>query len=48
MTIQLSHYQPEWPELYEKEKSFLIKKVGKYLEGSIEHAGSTSVKKMIL
>ena len=47
MTIKLSHYQPEWPELFEKEKSFLINKVGKYLEGSIEHVGSTSVKNMI-
>jgi GrpB-like predicted nucleotidyltransferase (UPF0157 family) len=41
--IELAEYNADWPLLFEKEKAFLIGKIGKWLHGSIEHIGSTAV-----
>lgn len=41
--IELSEYNPEWIVEFEKEKVFLIEKIGQWLCGSIEHVGSTAV-----
>ena len=41
--IELSEYNPEWPFEFEKERTFLIGKIGKWLCGSVEHVGSTAV-----
>jgi GrpB-like predicted nucleotidyltransferase (UPF0157 family) len=41
--VTLSEYNTEWPLLFNKEKDFLMKIIGRYLIGSIEHVGSTAV-----
>jgi GrpB-like predicted nucleotidyltransferase (UPF0157 family) len=41
--IELSEYNPEWPFEFEKERTFLIEKIGEWLCGSVEHVGSTAV-----
>lgn len=43
MKVQLSDYQHEWPDLFEREKSVLLDKLGPWLQGPIEHVGSTAV-----
>ncbi|ALO44919.1 GrpB family protein [Pseudohongiella spirulinae] len=43
MKVQLSDYQHEWPDLFEREKSVLLDKIGPWLQGPIEHVGSTAV-----
>jgi len=42
-SIELVEYSPQWPFGFETEKAFLIHKIGKWLCGSVEHVGSTSV-----
>jgi len=41
--IDLSEYSDEWPFEFEREKVFLVEKIGTWLCGNIEHVGSTSV-----
>lgn len=41
--VTLSEYDPEWPRRFEEEKQFLLGVAGAYLQGSIEHVGSTAV-----
>ncbi|MFQ3307696.1 MAG: RimJ/RimL family protein N-acetyltransferase [Candidatus Midichloriaceae bacterium] len=41
--IILSEYDAEWPLKFKKEKDFLMSVIGKWVCGSIEHIGSTSV-----
>jgi GrpB-like predicted nucleotidyltransferase (UPF0157 family) len=43
MNVQLSDYQHEWPDLFEREELVLLDKLGPWLQGSIEHVGSTAV-----
>lgn len=43
MKVQLSDYQNEWPDLFEREKSVLLDKIGPWLQGPVEHVGSTAV-----
>ena len=45
--IHLVEYSPEWPKMFEVEKGNLICLLGGYLEGGIEHIGSTSVQGLI-
>jgi GrpB-like predicted nucleotidyltransferase (UPF0157 family) len=46
MKVELKQYNPEWPELFEEEKRFLLEKIGSCLVGSVEHIGSTAVPDM--
>lgn len=46
-SVELSDYDPEWPSKFEAEKNFLIERIGKWIFGSIEHVGSTSVPGLI-
>jgi GrpB-like predicted nucleotidyltransferase (UPF0157 family) len=46
-SVKLSEYDPEWPSKFEKEKDFLMNAIGKWLYGSVEHIGSTSVPGLI-
>lgn len=41
--VELSEYNPQWPSMFEEEKFFLIKAIGKWLCGGVEHIGSTAV-----
>src|SRR5262245_52582483 len=41
--INLSEYNPAWPEIFRMEKLFLENIAGEWLCGGIEHVGSTSV-----
>jgi len=41
--ISIAPYQPEWPNLYEKEATFLRRKLPKSVVIKIEHFGSTAV-----
>jgi GrpB-like predicted nucleotidyltransferase (UPF0157 family) len=45
--ITLSRYNHQWPEKFEIEKSFLQSLIGHYVEGSIEHVGSTAIEGMV-
>ncbi len=47
MTVVLSEYNSDWPNMFETEKSHLINVIGDFLCGSIEHVGSTSINGMI-
>jgi GrpB-like predicted nucleotidyltransferase (UPF0157 family) len=44
--IEIADYDPEWPELFLKEKIKLEKALGKFPELFIEHFGSTSVTRL--
>lgn len=46
-SIELSEYDLKWPSKFEAEKDFLMEIVGKWLHGSVEHIGSTSVPGLI-
>ncbi len=41
--IEIVKYNPCWPSSFDKEKQFLQQKIGHWLQGSIEHIGSTAV-----
>ena len=41
--MQLSDYRDDWPDLFEREKSVLLERLGSWLHGLIEHVGSTAV-----
>ncbi len=41
--VEITDYDESWPEAFEKEHEILISVIGKYVTGSIEHVGSTSV-----
>ncbi|MEM8613047.1 MAG: GrpB family protein [Cyanobacteria bacterium P01_H01_bin.105] len=41
--VELSSYDPEWPAKFEAEKACLKSVIGQWLQGSIEHVGSTAV-----
>jgi len=41
--IELSEYNPCWPEMFQSEKLLLERVAGEWLYGAIEHVGSTSV-----
>lgn len=43
MKVQLSDYQKEWPDLFEREKSILLPILSPWIQGSVEHIGSTAV-----
>lgn len=43
MKLALSDYNTEWPVQFEKEKAFLLDRLGPWLHGTIEHVGSTAV-----
>ena len=45
--IELSSYNPGWPIAFEKEKNTLQNIAGEWLNGSIEHVGSTAVPGMV-
>jgi GrpB-like predicted nucleotidyltransferase (UPF0157 family) len=45
--VELSEHNPEWLSNFEVEKDFLLKIIGKWLRGSVEHIGSTSVPGLI-
>ncbi len=45
--ILLSEHNPEWPLKFRQEKDFLMSVIGKYLNGKIEHIGSTAVPGLI-
>jgi GrpB-like predicted nucleotidyltransferase (UPF0157 family) len=42
-SIILSKYNSKWTLKFEEEKKLLVSTIGKWLHGSIEHVGSTSV-----
>ena len=42
-SIELSEYDPAWALKFSEEEAFLKNIIGKWLYGSIEHVGSTSV-----
>lgn len=41
--IFIAPYDPEWPEKFEKEKKFLQETIGPFINGEINHIGSTSI-----
>ncbi|WDE11582.1 GrpB family protein [Thalassomonas haliotis] len=41
--IFINEYNPDWPGLFQKEKTFLAKLLPQFATGTIEHVGSTSV-----
>lgn len=43
----MSKYNPEWPIKFAAEKDFLIKIIGSWLYGTIEHVGSTAIPNLI-
>lgn len=43
MDITISEYDKNWPDKFSLEKEFLLKIIGTYLCGSVEHVGSTAV-----
>jgi len=43
MKVQLSDYRDDWPDLFEREKSVFLERLGSWLHGPIEHVGSTAV-----
>jgi GrpB-like predicted nucleotidyltransferase (UPF0157 family) len=43
LTIEIVPYNPEWPALFEAEKSVLQAALSPWLVGDIEHIGSTAV-----
>ena len=45
--IELSQYDPLWPEMFEQEKQKLLSVGQAFLSGSIEHVGSTAVEGML-
>lgn len=45
--VELSEYDPEWPSMFELEKKFLMDVIDKWLCGTVEHIGSTSVPGMV-
>lgn len=45
--VELSDYNPAWPELFEEEKANLLKILPKNLIVNIEHFGSTAVPNLI-
>ena len=47
LKIALEKYNPDWENLFEKEKELLLRKIGQFYFGAIEHVGSTSVKGLI-
>lgn len=47
MTVTLEPYNPQWPLRFAQEKAFLLQKIGSFLEGSVEHVGSTSVEGLL-
>lgn len=47
MTIVLSEYNQNWPQMFEEEKAYLLTHLEAFLAGSIEHVGSTSVMNMV-
>jgi len=47
MKVELSDYRDDWPEMFEAERVFLLDTIGEWLQGSIEHVGSTAVPGMM-
>lgn len=45
--VELSEYDPTWPSKFEVERDFLMRIIGSWLCGSIEHVGSTAVPGLI-
>ena len=43
MPVYLTDYDANWPAGFEQEKRLLIKLIGPWLHGGIEHVGSTAV-----
>lgn len=41
--IVISEYNPDWPDLFALEKSFLSELLPQFISGGIEHVGSTAV-----
>lgn len=46
-SIKIVSYNPAWIGIYETERNFLYSLLGDYVQGSIEHVGSTSVVGMV-
>lgn len=42
--ISIVEYNPNWPDLFDKEKRFIGSLIKNFVYGTIEHVGSTSVK----
>lgn len=42
--ISIAEYNPDWPDLFDKEKRFIGSLITDFVYGTIEHVGSTSVK----
>ncbi|MEX0901968.1 MAG: GrpB family protein [Pseudohongiellaceae bacterium] len=47
MTIELKEYQADWSKMFHREKELILKEVGAWLNGSVEHVGSTAVPGML-
>jgi GrpB-like predicted nucleotidyltransferase (UPF0157 family) len=41
--IEIVHYNPEWKNLFKKERIFLLNKLPKHLVNRVEHFGSTAI-----
>ena len=41
--VELHPYDPAWPTMFEEEKERLVAILAPFLEGGIEHVGSTAV-----
>lgn len=46
-TVELSEYDPEWPQKFHVEKDLLMKTIGHWNFGGVEHVGSTAVPGLI-
>ncbi|WP_448564762.1 GrpB family protein [Thalassotalea ganghwensis] len=46
-SIKIVSYNPAWVATYQSERDFLSSLLGDYVQGSIEHVGSTSVVGMV-
>ena len=46
-SIRVVDYDPQWVKMFESERDFLYSVISDYIEGSIEHVGSTSIVGMV-
>lgn len=45
--VSIAPYNPNWPNLFTKEQTFLQKFLADYLVGTIEHIGSTAIPNLV-
>jgi GrpB-like predicted nucleotidyltransferase (UPF0157 family) len=41
--VHIVPYEPRWPSRFETERTLLVKAIGQWLAGSVEHIGSTAI-----